>query len=113
MKTSDLIFVGIKGSVVALNRSTGEQIWSKRLKSTDFVNVVVEEDQIFATNSGEIYCLNAMTGENLWHNALKGYGIGLATIAVTEGCGNGLSSAMAEKLRRDEAAAAAAATGTA
>jgi len=26
MKVSDLVFVGIKGSVVALNRATGEQV---------------------------------------------------------------------------------------
>jgi hypothetical protein len=26
MKTSDLVFIGIKGSVVALNRATGEQV---------------------------------------------------------------------------------------
>lgn len=28
MKTLELVFVGIKGSVVALNRETGEQVWA-------------------------------------------------------------------------------------
>ena len=32
MKTSDLVFIGIKGSVIALNRGTGEQVWVTHLK---------------------------------------------------------------------------------
>ena len=41
MKTSDLVFIGIKGSVVALDRATGQQVWATHLKGSDFVNVVV------------------------------------------------------------------------
>jgi hypothetical protein len=32
MKTSELIFIGIKGSVVALNRATGGQVWATHLR---------------------------------------------------------------------------------
>ena len=43
MKTSELVFVGIGKSVVALNRRTGEQIWEARFKGfDDFVNVVLD-----------------------------------------------------------------------
>ena len=45
MKTSDLVFIGIKGSVVALNRTTGKQVWVTRLKGSDFVNIVVQNEQ--------------------------------------------------------------------
>jgi outer membrane protein assembly factor BamB len=34
MKTSDLVFIGIKGSVVALNRATGGQVWATNLKAS-------------------------------------------------------------------------------
>jgi len=42
MKTSDLVFVGIKGKVVALDRATGVQVWATHLKGIDLVNVVVQ-----------------------------------------------------------------------
>src|SRR5579862_745172 len=109
MKTLELVFVGIKGSVVALNRETGEQVWAKRLLSTDFVNVVVEGERVFATTYGEIFCLDPVTGEVLWHNKLKGYGTGLAAIATSERIGIGSTLALAEKRRRDEESAAGAA----
>jgi outer membrane protein assembly factor BamB len=106
MKTSDLIFIGIKGSVVALNRCTGQQVWATHLKGSDFVNVVVDNGAILASCRGEVFCLDPHTGDARWHNPLKGFGWGLATIA-TEDCSRGGSApAMAEKHRRDEQAAA-------
>lgn len=107
MRTSDLIFVGIKGSVVALYRTTGQIAWAASLKGVDFVNLVLEDDKVLATCSGEIYCLDALAGKVLWHNPLKGFGRGLATIATDKNPG-GNPSSMAEKRRRDEAASAAA-----
>jgi outer membrane protein assembly factor BamB len=110
MRTSELLFVGIKGSVVALNRATGEQVWATHLKRYDFVNVLVEEGSLLATCCGEIFCLEPATGEERWHNPLKGFGTGLATIATEQNLRNNLSALMAEKRDRDQAAAAAAAT---
>ena len=106
MKISELVFIGIKGSVVALNRRTGEQVWATRLKGSDFVNVVVEEGRVFAASYGEIFCLDPLTGRGLWHNRLKGFGIGLATIALGDKPRDGLTPALAEQHRRDQAAAA-------
>ena len=110
MKVSDLVFIGIKGSVVALNRCTGEQVWATRLKGSDFVNVVLQDGVLLASCAGEIFCLNPGTGEVLWHNPLKGLGWGLATIATEHNPGGGLAPVLAEKRRRDEEAAAAAST---
>ena len=106
MNTSDLVFIGIKGSVVALNRATGERVWETRLKGSDFVNVVLDRGEILATCRGEIYCLDPLTGATRWHNPLTGYGWGLATIATTDSAQGGSAPAMAEKRRRDEQAAA-------
>ena len=108
MKTSDLVFIGIKGSVIALHRVTGEQVWASQLKG-DFVNVVVNDGAILATCYGEVFCLDPLTGVALWHNPLKGFGRGLASIATDQNPGSGLSPVLAEKRRRDEQAAAAAA----
>jgi len=112
MQTSALIFVGIRGSVVALDRATGEQVWASHLKGSDFVNVFVEGGQVFATCYGEVFCLDARTGIAMWHNRLKGLGTGLATLATDGQGGRGIAPALAEKRRRDEAAAAAAVVAT-
>ena len=104
MKTSDLVFIGIKGSVVALNRATGERVWATHLKGSDFVNVVLQEGAILASCYGEIFCLDPFTGEARWHNPLKGFGTGLATIATDN------ATVLAAKRRYDEQAAAAATT---
>ena len=108
MKISDLMFIGIKGSVVALNRATGQQVWATQLKRSDFVNVVLENDAVLAACHGEIFCLNALTGKILWHNPLKGFGIGLAMIATEHNQRSGAAFVLAEKSRRDEEAAASA-----
>ncbi len=109
MKTADLIFIGIKGSIVALNRATGEQVWSTHQKGSDFVNVVLEKEVVLASCYGEIFCLDPLTGNGVWHNRLKGFGTGLATIATQNTLGSSTAAVLAEKRRRDEEAAASAA----
>jgi outer membrane protein assembly factor BamB len=113
MKTSDFVFIGINGSVVALNRATGQQLWVTRLKGRTFVNVVLQDGAVVASCSGEIFCLDALTGNVMWHNPLKGFGMGLATIATEHNPGNGNAPVLAEKRRRDEQAAASASASTA
>jgi len=108
MKPSELVFVGIGKSVVALNRATGEQVWATKIKGYDFVNVVLDGGRIFATCRGEIFCLDPLTGDVLWHNPLKGFGAGLATIATDHHPGDGNASVLAEKRRRDQEASASA-----
>jgi outer membrane protein assembly factor BamB len=109
MKTSDLAFIGIKGSVVAPNRFTGQQVWATHLKGADFVNVVLQNEAVLASCCGEVFCLDPLTGKGLWHNPLKGFGRGLATIATEHTLGSSIAPVLAEKHRRDERAAASAA----
>ena len=108
MKTSDLVFIGIKGSVVCLNRATGAQLWATHLQGADFVNVVLQQDAVLASCNGEIFCLDPFTGNPLWHNLLKGFGRGLATIAAEVSLASASTAVLAEKHRRDQQAAAAA-----
>ena len=100
------IYLGVKGSVVAVNSATGQPVWSTALKGTDFVNVVLDGSNLFATTRGEIFCLDPQGGGIRWHNPLKGYGLGLITIAG-EGIGQSTPAVTAEKRRRDEQQAAA------
>jgi outer membrane protein assembly factor BamB len=113
MKNSDFVFIGIKGSVVALDRRSGQQMWATHLKGSDFVNVVLQNDTLLASCQGEIFCLEPFTGDALWHNPLKGFGRGLITIASEHHTGSSNAPVLAEKSRRDEAAAAAAAAAAA
>lgn len=113
MTTQELIFIGIRGTVLALHRHSGKQVWAARLKGGDFVNLIVENQRILATTYGEIFCLDPSSGQVLWHNPLKGYGVGVATIATAAGITSAPAALFAEKRRRDQQASAAAAVAAA
>jgi outer membrane protein assembly factor BamB len=106
MTTAHLVFIGIKGSVVALNRAKGQQMLATRIKGSDFVNVILQDGAVLASCRGEIFCLDPLTGILMWHNPLKGFGIGLATMATEHNPGEGNAPVLAEKRRHDEAVAA-------
>ena len=102
----DLIFVGVRGTVVALDRTTGSEQWRTPLRGSDFVNVVREGNEVLASTKGEIYSLDAATGSVRWHNPLKGLGYGFVSIA---GASGQEVIAAADKRRRQQQAAAASA----
>jgi len=90
-----LVCIGIKGSVVALNRATGGQEWATSLKNADVVNFVLQDEAVLAACYGEIFCLDPFTGKIRCHNPLKGFGWGLATIATEHNSGIGNAPALA------------------
>lgn len=105
MAQSKTIYLGIKGSVLAVDATSGAALWTAHLKGSDFVNVVLDGEHLFAATHGEIFCLNPMTGQVRWHNPLKGYGWGLVSI-TGEGIGSSPFPVFAhEKRRREEQAA--------
>ena len=95
-----MVFIGIHGTVVALDRATGEEVWRTSLKG-DFVNVVLQDGDLYAAASGELFCLDPSTGHIRWQNELKGLGRGLVTIATT---GSQQTLVMRKKQQQDEAA---------
>jgi outer membrane protein assembly factor BamB len=109
MPASKIIYLGIKGTVLALDASSGKQLWGTHLKGSDFVHVVLDGDHLYASTHGEIFCLDAKTGAGRWQNELPGMGWGLVSIA-TENAPYALVTLLAEKRRRDEAASSSAAT---
>src|SRR5512137_643718 len=102
-----LVYVGIRGCVVALDRESGELVWSAELhRGSSFVPIVVDGSRVFAASGGEVTCLDAATGALLWHNPLKGFGMGYAMLAGASNAGTAAAAAMA-----DMQAAAASQTG--
>ena len=62
----DTIYVGIRGTVLALDRATGSEAWRADLKGSDFVNLVLDGDRVLAATKGEeFFCLDAVTGKIL------------------------------------------------
>jgi outer membrane protein assembly factor BamB len=104
---SDVVFIGMRGCVMALDRRTGFEIWRTALKSCNFVNVSLDGPDLFATTVGEIFCLDPGTGRIRWNNALRGMGYGLICIA-----GASTQAPIAEEYHRQQDSASAAATTT-
>lgn len=109
--SSNIIYIGVKGHVVAVDKSTGATLWQTKLKSgmasgAAFVTLLVQEGRVFAHTYGEVFCLDRDTGAILWKNELSGLGYDIATLA-SDGAGSGsmpLSAAM-KKNAEDSASA--------
>jgi outer membrane protein assembly factor BamB len=102
MAKTGLVYIGIFGEVVALDRVTGEEVWRTNLKGADFVTVVLDGGDLFAATKGELFCLDPATGKERWRNRLKRLGRGL--VSISPGSGQQVVSA-SEKQRRDQDAA--------
>src|SRR4029079_11070155 len=83
MTLNDLIFVGLNGYAVALNRKTGEIVWSNSQMRSGYVTFLLDGDRLVVSTNGYIYCLDPLTGEILWHNPMKGYGVGTPTSLIS------------------------------
>jgi len=111
-KSRDAIYVGLAGTVLALDRATGAEIWRAGLKGADFVNVVLDGDRVLAATKGELFCLDSTTGQILWNNGLRGLGRGLMTVATANSPYGSAMPGVDKKRRDDEAAAGAAVAAT-
>ena len=110
-KKTELLYVGIRDSVVALDQETGAEVWRTKLKGSDFVNLHWSNERLYATSRGEAFCLNPATGAIVWHNPLKGLGWGLASMVAASAPAAPLAPyvTLAEAKRRQDAAGAGAA----
>lgn len=85
MNIDQLIFVGLNGYVVALDRATGEIVWSNNELNNGYVSLLLDGDQLIVSTDGYIFCLSPLTGDIRWKNPLSGYGTGVATMASVRG----------------------------
>jgi outer membrane protein assembly factor BamB len=103
--TCDVIYIGIAGTVLALDRTTGDELWRAALKGKEFVNVVLDGDRVLAATRGELFCLDSTSGLILWNNELRGLGRDLMTVASANSP-FGSKVPCVERKRRDDMAAA-------
>lgn len=83
MSVDQLIFVGLNGYALALDRDTGEIVWSNKQMKSGYVTLLLDGDRLIASTNGYIYCLDPLTGAIRWHNPLKGFGMGAPTSLVS------------------------------
>lgn len=104
-KKQQPVFIGIYGTVLALDSATGEEIWRVVLKKGQFISVVMLGEMLLASAGGELWALQKRDGMILWHNKLKGLGHGFITVAGADPLLTGVL-----KQQQDAAAAVAAAS---
>ena len=110
MNSNDIIFLGITSSVVALERSTGKELWRTKLKGAGgFATVLCDGRNVFAGSRGKFYCLD-LDGKLLWQNELSGLGYGLISIALPNGLSAPDIAALQAIMNQRDAAGAGAGT---
>ncbi len=82
MDPKNILLLGVKGTVIAFRRDTGNQMWSTHLKSGGFVTVTADTLLVYAHTGGELFCLDLQTGSRIWHNGLPGLGYDVASLAL-------------------------------
>jgi outer membrane protein assembly factor BamB len=75
MTVDQLVFVGLNGYALALNRDSGEIVWSNDQMESGPVTLLLDGDRLIASTGGYLFCLDPLTGKVLWNNPLKGYGL--------------------------------------
>ena len=79
MNIDHLVFVGLNGYALALDRDSGEIVWSNSEMKSGYVTLLLDGDRLIVSTNGYIYCLHPLSGQILWHNPLSGYGMGTPT----------------------------------
>src|SRR5688572_29747878 len=83
MTVEQLIFVGLNGYAIALDRDSGEIVWSNDQMKSGYVSLLLDGDRLIVSTNGYIYCLDPLTGQILWNNPLKGYGMAAPTSLIS------------------------------
>jgi outer membrane protein assembly factor BamB len=111
-KLDQLVFVGFNGYAAALDRDTGEIVWSNNDMKSGYVTLLLDGDRLIVSTNGYMFCLDPYTGRTMWHNPMVGYGYGPTSIASTRGNSGSAHIAHAAAAQA-QAAAGAAASGAA
>jgi len=80
-----LIFVGLNGYALALDRDTGQIVWSNSEMHSGYVALLLDGDRLIVSTNGYMYCLDPLTGRIRWHNPLRGYMVGVPSLASVRG----------------------------
>ena len=110
MRIDQLVFVGLRGYVIALDRDTGRMVWNCSELKSGPITLLLDGDRLIASTNGYISCLDPLTGRVRWTNALKGYGLGIAHLVSVRG--QSAQTVSQQYVGAEQAAAAAAASST-
>jgi outer membrane protein assembly factor BamB len=97
------LIVGVGSHAVAVDPTSGSELWRTKLKTSSFVTVHTLGDRVFCGAGGELFCLDSASGTILWRNKLKGLGMGLVSFTASA------ATVSAAAVRAQQAAAASAA----
>ncbi len=103
---SDLVFVGFNRRVAALDRYTGELVWSWKSPHSGALSLLVDGDRLIVSVNGYTWCLHPLVGDIVWHNELSGFGVGIPCLASVNGNSAGQSTVQAHHQAGQRAAAA-------
>jgi outer membrane protein assembly factor BamB len=112
MTIDQLIFVGLRGYVLALDRNSGETVWSNDKLKSGYTTLLLDGDRLIVSTNGYMYCLDPLTGDILWQNPLKGFGVGVTDLASVRGQGPRAVLSHAAAAEAQQAAAASGAHGS-
>lgn len=104
---SEPLYIGVGGHAVAIDRTTGTELWRTKLKASSFVTVYSDHGGLYAGAKGELFCLDRTTGSILWHNRLSGLGMNVITFSGSAASG---TTAVFAQVAQQQAAGAAAAS---
>lgn len=97
-RVDQYLFVGLGKRVIALEKTTGREVWEWTCPRAFGQNVtmLVEEGDVFVSANGYIYCLDGNNGRQKWENPLKGRGVGISSLATT--ASNNIGELQAKRL---------------
>jgi outer membrane protein assembly factor BamB len=107
-----LVFVGLNGWVAALDRDTGEIVWTCSELKSGYTTLLLDGDRLLASTNGYLFCLDPQTGRVVWRNPLRGLGTGVAHIISVRGQSTPQSVTQAAAVAAEQAARAGHAAGS-
>jgi outer membrane protein assembly factor BamB len=112
MTLDQLVFVGLNGYALALDRDTGQIVWSNDEMKSGYVTLLLDGDRLVVSTNGYIFCLDPLTGRTMWSNPLSGYGTDPTALASVRGQGaNPMQQQVAEiRARRNNSSGGSAST---
>src|SRR5262249_16942402 len=60
MTIDQLVFVGLNGYALALDRTTGEIVWSNDQMKSGYVTLLLDGDRLIVSTNGYMYCLDPL-----------------------------------------------------
>lgn len=73
ISSETIFYINSEGELYALNRKTGEEIWTRATEDTASGGVISSFKKIiYGTQDGEVVVLNQGTGEEIWRSQITG-----------------------------------------